>query len=527
VDNKNPTAGDVFPPQGQTLVVAVILLAIFIAGAFWRTQVVANVNPFVDEYITIWAAMKILAHGYPLLASGNIYTHGIAHSYLVAGALALLGHSETVARLPGLLLSLITLPVLWHVGRKMFGWRAALLATLLLAMDPDAILWGGRARMYAFQQLCVLLAFYALYRSDMVPDKVNGAQSPPSSLKYRLGFALAYAGAVFNQGITALLLPVMGLLVLWRRGVRETLRWRVAWPFALAGASVGIVWKLDRIGLPAMTMVAPFEFVTRHRPTFQPALDGAGTIKMLAPYMQLPFAPLTALFLIGLFWYGAKAIRRRAVWDDEPELAYGYLVLLGVMLEMSTLVGHTWKSPRFLFMLLPIFYLIVSSLVTRATDWVTKPASGAQPLVLALLVAATVALYVPAAQRATQTHVWGYDGAFRWLAGQQQPGDVVLTINAPACAFVLGGCDYVAVEKGFEGYALKDAQGRWVGGWNLIPLLTSPEQLDAVLDSVPVVWFVVDRQRLQQRYTPAFLDRVAQRMEQVHEDRGALVFRSR
>ncbi len=513
--------------KNQRLVLAVVLPAIIVGGAFWRVQVVANVRPFVDEYITMWAAMKILAHGYPLLASGNVYTHGIAHSYLVAASLVLLGHSETAARLPGLLISLVTLPVLWHVGRKMFGWRAALLATLLLALDPDAILWGGRARMYAFQQLCVLLAFYALYRSDVVPGRTSGVESTRSPLRYRMGFALAYAGAVFNQGISTLLLPVMGLLVLWRKGVRQTLRWPVMLPFALAAASVGVVWELDRVGLPAMTLVPPFEFITRHRPTFQPALDGTGTLKILAPYMQLPFAPLTALFLIGLFWYGAKALRRRTIWGDEPELAYGYLVMLGVMLEMSLLVGHTWKSPRFLFMILPIFYLIVSSLATRAAGWVTKPTPRAQALVLAMLVAATVALYVPAAQRATQTRVWGYDGAFRWLAGQRQPGDVVLTINAPACAFVLGGCDYVAVEKGFEGYALQDAQGRWVGGWNLIPLLTSPEQFDAVLDSAPVVWFVVDKRRLQQRYTSAFLDRVEQRMEQVHEDQGALVYRSR
>jgi len=522
VENPHTTSSKLSGFQGSRLKPLLAILAVISLGAIWRILYVVDVSPFVDEYITMQAATKILAHGYPLLASGNIYTHGIAHSYLVAGAFALLGRTETAARLPGLLISLFTLLLVWFIGRRMFGRRAALLASLLLALDPAAIIWGGRARMYAFQQLCVLLAFYWLYRSDIAAEPANDGTG------YRFAFALAYAVAVFNQGITALLLPVMVLLVLWRRGIRGMLRWQVIFPFALAATSIGVVWKLDRVGLPAMTMVAPFVFVTRHRPTFQLALDGPGTVKVIAPYTQLPYAPLTALFILGVAWYVVRALQSGyRTWSLSSATTYGYVIILSTVLEIFLIIGHTWKSPRFLFMLLPIFYFLVATIFVRGLDWMMVSGSTVQRIIFGILVLAILITYLPAAHRAAQTRVWGYDRAFRWLRTQRQAGDVVLTVNAPACAFVLHSCDYVAVEKGFEGYALQDAQGRWVGGWDLTPLLTSSEQLDAVLDAAPTTWFVVDKRRLHEKYTPTFVNLVQQRMNLVYQYRGAFVFRSR
>jgi len=493
----------------------VALFLIVALAAFWRILYMANVSPFVDEYISMWAAMKILAHGYPRLASGNIYVHGIAHSYLIATSLALLGHSETAARIPSMVISLLTLPIVFHVGRRMFGWRAGLFATLLLAVDPDAITWGARARMYAFQQLCVLLAYYWLYRSD-ISDVQEG------STRQRFAFALAYAGAVFNQGISALLLPVMGLLVLWRRGWRHVVRWSVVLPFALAASSVAAVWELDRIGLPAMAMVAPNQFVIRSRPTFQPALDWSGMGKVLAPYAQLPYAPLVAVFFLGLVWLAVRLARERsAARSGTLPFSYSYAIVLGVLIEIFLLVGHSWKSPRFVFMLLPVFYLVVGAILDRALRPISRAnlATGA----VALLILAT---FLPSARQATKTAVWGYDQAFRWVRDHRGARDVVMTVNAPACAFVLGRCDYVAVEKGYEGYPSQDDSGRWVGGWGFVPLLTSTDQLRTVLNESPAVWFVVDRRRLHQRYTLEFVNLVWRRMDLVYQSRGALVFQS-
>ena len=495
------------------------ILAIIALGAVWRLLYVANVSPFVDEYITMWAATKVLAHGYPLLASGNIYSHGIAHSYLVAGAFALFGRTETVARLPGLLISLLTLPVVYHIGHRLFDRRVALLASLLLAMDPQAVLWGGRARMYAFQQLCVLLAVYWLYRSDIAPTAAGQA-------RYRLGFVLAFASAVFNQGITALLLPVMAGLVLLRRGWREAIRWPISLTFALATGSTGIVWALDRVGLPAMTMVSSGQFVPRNRPTFQVALDWSGMAKVLAPYARMPYAPLTVVFALGLIWGIGRGLRDgRSSWRFSSPSVYGYGLILGVVAEVFLLVGHSWKSPRYLFMLVPVIYLVVSAAILSviASRHVPTPVDR---IVVGVLVLAILATYAPAALDATRTRVPGYDRAFRWLRDRRGPDDVVMTVNMPACVFVLGDCDYVAVEKGYEGYATQDEQGRWVGGWDFTPLLTATEQLDAVLDAAPTAWFVVDSRRLHDKYTLAFVNRVWERMDLAHEDREALVFRS-
>jgi len=143
-----------------------LVVLLTVAGLALRLAYSLRVPPFLDEYSSILTGLSILrTGGIPELPSGVLYPNGSLFSYLEAAFIGLFGLSDTVARLPSLLVSVATLPVLYLTARYFFNRRVALLSVALLAMHPEAVVWGGRARMYALLQLLVLLSLYFFYRN--------------------------------------------------------------------------------------------------------------------------------------------------------------------------------------------------------------------------------------------------------------------------------------------------------------------------------------------------------------------------
>jgi hypothetical protein len=121
----------------------------------------------------------------------------------------------------------------------------------------------------------------------------------------------------------------------------------------------------------------------------------------------------------------------------------------------------------------------------------------------------------------------GYDNAFRYVRGNWQDGDLVLTMNVSACALYVGRCDYFAVQEDAEQFLLTGERGpvdRWLG----IPWLSSAQELSRLLERpAGRVWFVVDDVRLPVYYRGDFLAELLNHTELVYQDSGALVFLSR
>ena len=97
------------------------LILIVAAGAGLRLGYFFNGDPFVDEWATMLVARGIWERGLPFLPSGNFYGHGMLFSYLDALFLALLGWTPEVAQLPSLIAGLLTIPLTYVVGRKLFA----------------------------------------------------------------------------------------------------------------------------------------------------------------------------------------------------------------------------------------------------------------------------------------------------------------------------------------------------------------------------------------------------------------------
>jgi len=507
--------------RGRPYMVWFLLLVITAAGFWLRWLYVRDVSFFVDEYLTVRAAGRILAQGIPLLPSGNFYSHGLLVSYLVAPLLGLGATEQWLLRLPVLLLSTAAIPLLYWTGRRIFSPGAGLIAAALLAFAPEAVLWGGRLRMYATLQFFVQMATLIFYL--WVVEK----RDRPI---YRLLFVLAFWGALFSHAEAMLLLPLWGLWALVQRGWRWCLRPAQVITFALAGLSAVVEIGLRQIGPPVQAWVSPGVFQPVSRQYLGAALDWPG-MKVLKPLFPAPVGWAVAVVVaLGLIYLAVVWLRRKSAAVRMEGLAYPYWLLLPALAMLLFGVNPEWKSSRYGLMLLPLVFLIAGVLLAIAGHWLLalRPALAAwgRRLGLAAIVALIAAGSWSQAMAAAHETVPAYDWAFDHVRANQEPGDAVITFLCQAAFFHFGRCDYLAIPTDYKGFAFRE-DGRWVSGWDEVPILDSAESLRQALSAAPRAWFVIDEGRFSRRYTPEFVQAVLDTMELVAHDHEMLIFRTR
>ncbi|MGQ9598799.1 MAG: ArnT family glycosyltransferase [Anaerolineae bacterium] len=508
---------------------SILLLAILVLGLWFRWRYAVDVSFFVDEYLTARAAEKILAQGVPILPSGNFYSHGLLLSYIEALVIGLGGTQQLVMRLPVIVMSIASILLTWWFGRKTVSPIAGLVAAALLAMAPEAILWGGRVRMYAPLQFFVLLATIIFYFWVVLE------RDRPL---YRMGFVAVYWCALLSHAETALLLPLWGAWVLIQRGWRWLLRPANLLTFLLSGLSVVIEALLRQIGPPVQARVAPGVLEPLTRQYLGIAFDAPGAQKALAPVFLTPTRlPLTFLLAIGIIYLLLTALSskkhiRVQMSQERKALSYLYALLLPALALLLFAIDPEWKSPRYSLMLLPHVFLIAAGVLVWLGRWIQSHLArmaGRRRATLGAWVGAIATVILigltswPSALAATRESVPRYDRAFTYVREHQQPDDIVITFLCPAAFWHLGRCDYLAIPTDFSGFAFQK-DGRWVSGWDGVPILDSATGLQQAFDKARCAWFVVDEGRFATRYDAEFQQAVQEGMELVAAEHEVLVF---
>lgn len=494
-------------PGWPSIVVLALLLAVALA---LRWRYVHEISLFVDEFVTAWAARNVLQRGVPVFPSGNVYPHGLLFTYLAAPFL-LGGFDEVTVRIPGVLVSLAALPVAYLVGRRILSEEAGLVAAAAMAVDPDLVVWGGRARMYGLLQLLVLVAVYFYFRG-------LAGGSTRDAARHRIVAMGLLVAAIFTHAEAAFLLPVLGLATLVALPWRQLFRRDVVLPFVLGGAGAVAFFLIAKYGQP------------EHLETME--REGRGYLDLSADLLSGPLAfgpAFTAshrlafglLALVGLVFLFYPRFRRGGA------LTHLYVVLFGLLGLLMTLAGATWQRERYLFLALPLLFLVGGQVLARLAGLLRLPAPARRwlPVALALVVAAYVGL---AGTSKAYVQEWGYDRAFRYLEGHWQPeaGDRLATSMSTAAHLYLGHNDAFAIQYGYEEYVVERAgDGTPVDLWTATPVVTTTAAFLDLLDEAPRLWFVTDGWRFQTRYEPELILSVVEQMDLVWNERGVLVFR--
>ncbi len=516
----------------HSLAVVLVLLAFGL-----RLGYALQPEPFVDEPTTLLVAQAIARTGIPRLPSGLFYGNDLPYSYLVGGLVALVGPSLLAARLLTVVTSVLTVALLYLVGRRLLSPWAGLWGATLLALNPEAILWGGRARAYGLLGLLAFVAAAAFFW---------GLASDRAALR-RVGLALLVVSA-FVHPEAALLLPAFVAGSLAVRGWRWWLR-----PVPLAEVGLAVLGLAARYGLQlvlAQGLVGGYQTVAGSRPPLQWAADLPARVQSVLPFfVEAGRWPLSLLALAALATAAWRLARRRADGRDRAVLFFSACLWL-VPLQMVLFLGSTYQGTRYLNLLLPILALLAGRgleellLLALALPSARRsrahraPGGGSRawPALLAslALVLLLVALF-PAALAASATQERAYGSAFDLVARYRQPGDRVATVAPAAGQLLLGGSDYFALGLDYEEFVYRDGDGQLVDRWLGSPLLRSAGDLEAALLALGTpapgagagrLWLVVDEARFRRRFEPAFIQTVWDRMDLVGYTPGVLVFRS-
>lgn len=221
--------------------------------------------------------------------------------YLLLKAwLLLAGDSVAAARLLSALLGTASLPVLYLLGRELFGKRVALIAIALFALSFFHIYYSQESRMYSLlvlETLMAMLLFVSLLGRDSFPRLA--------------GFTMAVAAGLYTHGMFVFVwLTLVALLGVFRLAGRR-LRW-------------GLLLSL----LIAAALYAPWA-----------ARSLAGQYYSGGPVADVHFTP-RLLFILYTDLLGLPPTTLMEGADLLPRTAYILISLLGIVILCASLRAH-------------------------------------------------------------------------------------------------------------------------------------------------------------------------------------------
>ena len=125
---------------------------------------------WLDE---IHSALLAVHHGTSLWSAitadgGNMLIYyGLLHAFV-----SVFGDGQFTLRVPSALVGAGLTPVVFLLGRRMFGTRSAVIAAAIVAVSPALVVWNQQARGYGFGTLLIVLSLFVLFRATESPNRL-------------------------------------------------------------------------------------------------------------------------------------------------------------------------------------------------------------------------------------------------------------------------------------------------------------------------------------------------------------------
>ncbi|NWF69834.1 MAG: glycosyltransferase family 39 protein [Chloroflexi bacterium] len=343
------------------------------------------------------------------VVGGAADIHPLLYYTLLNGWMNFFGQSPSAVRLLSVLLGIVTVCVMYLLGRDLFGEKTGLAAAFITAIAPFHVQYAQETRMYSLMALLLLLATWCF---------VRGWQQLHAR-RWWLFFGVLCGLAMYAQQLSAFYLLALGLVPLLAR--RRDLLLRVGVGAALAVViyapwMVNIPAQLNKVGayywIPQPTIA---QFLVSARSFLAGWLQFQGALALLL----FAAANILVVFLMVqvIFW-----LRRPRRSTTERPMLLLVLWLCGAPVLLMWLFSQ-WRPvylDRGLIASALLLYLALAWLFTR---------SGLPRPVMALL--GTIGLGIAAAGLLTH-YTWNtfpnapFRAADAYIREQWQEGDVLL-----------------------------------------------------------------------------------------------------
>jgi hypothetical protein len=337
----------------------------------------------IDEYYLAQSVQNVLHYGIPRYACGGFYTRGLLLQYLAA-LLQFAGASPELApRLIAALSSLIALPAVFILGRRIGGRSVGLLAVAIMALSVWEVEVARLGRMYApFQALFV---WYLVFFLSYVVDRQRKALVPMLALS--VVAVLVWEGGVL-LALTNMLPPFIKNPSARLRG-RDWLYlagtallfipicWFATADFRSLGAEAALPVDYRDVGLPSQSPldagVAPWATLRLH-PLWMSAAILPLIANVFAAY-QIVRLRIRPSALVGLV--GALACALLQQFELAADIVL--IMLLLAMLEWRELISRELR-PFLAAIIASAMFWVAFALSTH--DWLSQALPPARTALL-------------------------------------------------------------------------------------------------------------------------------------------------
>lgn len=131
---------------GQRHSAALLCLAVCVVGLAARLHNIGIMPFWLDEVTTVHRSSLPFRD----LVHDALAAHHLPSYFLIASWIGQFGATQTVLRLPSAVFGGVAAGVVFLIGARIGGWRAGLVAGLLMALSPLQVQYGQEARAYTF-----------------------------------------------------------------------------------------------------------------------------------------------------------------------------------------------------------------------------------------------------------------------------------------------------------------------------------------------------------------------------------------
>lgn len=281
-----PPTGNGLPRPHASVQVA-ILLVLLLAAAM-RILGAAHSPIWSDEAWNIWATDGSV----PLMLDRLAANHH-PPSYFLALDIwqGIAGHSRLALRLLSISSGMLTVAVIYRIGKEHIGVAAGLCAALIFAVFEQPVYYGQSVRHYAWLLLAEALALWTFLRVLRRPTW-------PRLIAY--GASVAFIAYTVYIGLVAVVMQALVGLFVWRAPLRTKLRLLAAY----VGAFVAFAPWLA-VALPGAIRKVETGAITGYINSIPTTLDG--TLRMIDILLGGQAALGVALIVLAVgAWWGVR-----------------------------------------------------------------------------------------------------------------------------------------------------------------------------------------------------------------------------
>jgi len=289
--------------------------------------------------------------------------------------------SEFVVRFPSLFFGVLTVPLMYKMGRHLFGAKAGLLAASLAAISPLHLWYSQETRMYTMLTFLCLLSSYLLLKvlKRKASPYLEGSLLKGSLLW--LAFAGANVAAAYTHYFAFFMMAFQGIyLVAWswwmrRRERRLLLQGLVALAAVALAYLPWVPFMLYRYQADVSYWQGTLKLDEVLRKTLISFSLGETVFEEVGAKLAVGYG------VIALIALAAIAFSKRNT-DHKPPFSILHsplsilFLLLYLLLPIALIIALSYRipkfSPRYLMLSSPAFILIIAGGLTTLLQWSEK-----------------------------------------------------------------------------------------------------------------------------------------------------------